>query len=494
MTIEKLSKKDINDALVNKAAFCSEKLADALYQTLNETSYPLAISQPEPLVRNSDGIVCALYSGDDLQMVSANDNGGVVELVTNSSVAPADEGNYGGESQTRVTKSQLLTSATVGILTPRSLSSDVTTYSPGKTAYDEAVGRTSNSNTGTVIRKSKPTTNSPTETALDFSDRNIYDLTSGKLVNFWVNSTSAKVSFYCASGETNTSDVSIVYNTTDHTSATSYNLASESADRYEIDFEKPAGGYVSIKNNTAFKCYVMGVNITPIQNADATENYDSFVAWYDNRDLDFLGVNTSSETGASDFAMRIKGGVTFGSRHGGHSNETYYISNGFEDVSSFADGEFSYGKTVTLVSSSNITDGNAFGTCTQATTFYPLAHKIETTVDLGENYIIDNLYTGMTVSNSRFSMLTSPYAYDMTRVAEWDYYNLGNANYATQVDPDTNHAIESSTTAFSFNLTSRDGAYVLARPNDYKFYYNSLSDADVESDGFSATTWHKYVI
>jgi hypothetical protein len=281
----------------------------------------------------TQGIVVCCFDGADKKVVHMSDSLGVIESYNATNVATADADNQGGATIHGVTSSRVATSAVLGILTPRSISGGVSLFSAGATAYDESIGRRSVSETSspTPLRFLKPTFLSPTLSTISFGNRNVYDLTTGKVVNFWVKNR-AKISFWCGAAATYSATVRIDVNRAADGTSPTYSLAGQTG-RYEIEIpDVGIDGYVSIGNATADKCYVMGVNITPIEEADPLENYDSFTTWYHINYLaaPFYWVGPSN--GSNSFALRASGAgrKTFGPWHGGFSNETVELNNGQE--------------------------------------------------------------------------------------------------------------------------------------------------------------------
>ena len=458
--------------------------------------FPQSPIQPQ-YNKITQGVVVCCFDGTDKKIVHMSDSVGVIESYSADNVAAADANNQGGETINKVTSSRVATSAVLGILTPRSISSSVPLLSAGNTAYDESIGRTSLSETSDPVplRFEKPTALSPTLTSISFGDRNVYDLTTGKVVNFWVKNR-AKISFWCGAAATYSATVRIDINRAADGTSPTYSLAGQTG-RYEIEIpDVGINGYVSIGNATTDKCYVMGVNITPIQEADTLENYDAFTAWYhtDYLAADFYWIGPSK--GANDFALRRTGGKTFGSFHGGHSNEVVNLNNGKALIASasFTDGEFAFGKSLTFTSVSDLTDGVITADCTQKATFFQGGHRIESSVNFDTPTEMTNMYTGMTCTNERFSQVISPIATDISLTAEGVETQLGPVSEAVQYDPVNNHSIETKTTWFNHNFTARQGAYILNRDStgDYKFYFDSMDDSDKISSGFLAVTYHLF--
>ena len=458
--------------------------------------YPLAPVHPQ-INKVTQGIVVCFFDGTDKKVIHMTDNLGVIESYNANTVSAANATNQGGASLNRVTSSQVATSATVGILTPRSISSSVPLYNISNTAYDISVGRTSDSNTSTTIRTEKATALSPTITAIGFGDRNAYDMTTGKIVNFWVKN-KAKISVWCGSGETLSNSVRIDVNRDVDGTSPFYDLTGQTG-RYEIEIPNVGiDGYISIGNFSANKCYIMGVNITPIQLADSNENYDSFTAWYHNDFIDggFYWIGTSN--GANDFALRASGAgrVIFGSFHGGHSNEVLTFVNGREtiDSASFIDTEFNYGRTITFKSVSDLTDSVVTGDCVQEVTFFQGGHRINSTVNLDTPTAMANMYTGMTCTNKRFNQVTLPIVANIDDGIEGDETQLGQVASCVQYDPINDHTVETQTTWYDHTAVARDGMYILNRvaTGDKKAYFDSMVDSDKTSSGFNAITYHLF--
>lgn len=326
--------------------------------------FPQSPIQPQ-YNKITQGVVVCCFDGTDKKVVHMSDSVGAIESYNATNVATADASNQGGATIHGVTSSRVATSAVLGILTPRSISGGVSLFSAGSTAYDESIGRTSSSETSspTPLRFAKPTFLSPTLATINFGDRNVYDLTTGKVVSFWVKNR-AKISFWCGAAATYSATVRIDVNRTADGTSPTYDLTGKTG-RYEIEIpDVGINGYVSISNATTDKCYVMGVNITPIQEADPLENYDAFTTWYY---INYLAAPfhwVGPSNGSNSFALRASGvgRKTFGPWHGGFSNETVELNNGQEliAVSGAAPTSVAFtGGSITTATTSTLTIGSS---------------------------------------------------------------------------------------------------------------------------------------
>jgi hypothetical protein len=390
----------------------------------------------------------------------------------------------------------VLAKAILGTMTPRSLSSGIPLHRYGddtfNTTFDEAIGRTSYCDTEGFLRFRRTTPESLAKSAptVGFGDRVVYDIPNGKIVTFWVNK-KADILFYCGSGEAYSSDVRVAFNQTANTeNGVQYSLTGQTDDAYILKPNEFEAGYISISNRAAGKCYLMGVNIVPLEQLDLNECYDAFIGWQHDTITNWLGPSN----GANDIAMRIQGGKTFASWHGGHSNEILTLGTESGNLTSdeFPIGEFILCENARFVSETDITDGRNTGHFRQLTDFSNSGHRIQTSVIFDSAVTIDNCYSGMTINNNRFSQLQSNIIRDLTKFIDGDDIDLGITSTATLVDPDTLHSIETRATWFTHDDTEKDGPYIRVRTGDYKFYLNSLYDADKKVKNITAVTYHYF--
>ena len=389
---------------------------------------------------------------------------------------PANATNVGGSPNHRPTTARVIATI-VGNLNPFAQSGTITNSNTlGNTTWDVAAGRPASGINSASPQRYK-------NGALGFGDRPLFKLSSGATIEYYAKGESL-INFYCSG--TLSSSVTI---DTDTTVSGTYNNSEN------ISLVGQSGAYnyttvatlskVRITNNTANACWVMGVNISNLNAADETNVYDSLVSWRYQHDIgagleDVLWIGSSQ--GSNTLALKDDGGMFFGDYHAGHSLESVSLAVTrfrqdvvIKEAADIVAGAFDYGSSVTMESQSKVTSGLPHTyDCNIKVRFFAGGNRVIGNIDAGEQVNIIEAYTGMTVSNKRFTQITAPVFKDLSGTLPSDITLLGAASSATQFDPIRGESIKTTTTDFSPENSEREGAWVETRSGDYKFYYNPM--------------------